>query len=674
MFSSAKITPENRTFLRRLMRSSNALADLEVVALAPPYRQEIDFYDRNLKPIEITLSFSLEPAERAELLEDVVQEAPQMKNAVADLPTPLQLRASLVITPPARNFGYISSLTLRAPSGAPSEDHPLFAISFEAASELRDNLMSLRKSAQTADQIERAIGRIDASDFAEFRKNTDERRLPLRFLFESAGSSIPRDLYERFDALLRESPSFAEFRTRAYALASAAKEEATAARLKPLTHKLGTFAGEQSAIPEYIVKLLRRLAAIKVLYLTERREAIGKSEATRLLDLKNQRRGTQHFRRIQEAVTSLLGVAIDVFKSDSPARGESEAEIDVDNFLAEVNGSGVREALRIILDVEFQNPAILLVEEPEVYLHPSLEVSMMRYLRRVSTSCQVFLSTHSTNFVDSGAVENVYLVSKGVTDGRVGETTVQSLDLREAEAVIPRELGIRLSSVFMFDRLVFVEGDSQVSMWFLLDRDEKDERDIKKLAERLGGRAKLIVLHKREIENYLLCPRAIAEFIGYKRALGAFGRVVEIPSEAEVQNSLLKHVESLKTFALLKRVSKVVCRPIFSDARRVFGDDGKDADPKAIEQELARMAEDLQKRRGTLENVLRQESESLDSKWQAEKLSIVPGDILLDRVCQDFGVRFKKDLDAGRLAALMNEGEVDTELSRIISEIGEGGL
>jgi putative ATP-dependent endonuclease of the OLD family len=75
-----------------------------------------------------------------------------------------------------------------------------------------------------------------------------------------------------------------------------------------------------------------------------------------------------------------------------------------------------------------------------------------------------------------------------------------------------------------------------------------------------------------------------------------------------------------------------------------------------------------------LENVLRQESESLDSKWQAEKLSIVPGDILLDRVCQDFGVRFKKDLDAGRLAALMNEGEVDTELSRIIREIGEGGL
>jgi hypothetical protein len=346
---------------------------------------------------------------------------------------------------------------------------------------------------------------------------------------------------------------------------------------------------------------------------------------------------------------------------------------------------------------------------------------MMRYLRRVSTSCQVFLSTHSTNFIDSGAVENVYLVSKAAIDNRAGETTIQSLDLREAEAVIPKELGIRLSSVFMFDRLVFVEGDSdetilrelspllgvnlssanvgfipiegarnlahyaadatlsfltkrQVRMWFLLDRDEKNERDIKKLAERLGGRAKLIVLHKREIENYLLCPRAIAEFIGYKRALGAFGRVVEIPSEADVQNSLLKHVENLKKFALLKRVSKIVCRPIFSDARRVFGDDGKDADPKAIEQELARMADDLQERRGSLENVLRQESESLDSKWQAEKLSIVPGDILLDRFCQDFGVRFKKDLDAGRLAALMDEGEVDTELSHIIKEIGEGGL
>jgi putative ATP-dependent endonuclease of the OLD family len=167
------------------------------------------------------------------------------------------------------------------------------------------------------------------------------------------------------------------------------------------------------------------------------------------------------------------------------------------------------------------------------------------------------------------------------------------LDLRAAEAVIPRELGIRLSSVFMFDRLVFVEGDTdetilrelsallgvnlssanvgfipiegarnlahyaadatlsfltkrQVRMWFLLDRDEKDEIDIKKLAGRLGSRAKLVVLQRREIENYLLCPRAIAEFIGYKRALGALGRVVDIPSEDDVHNSLLKRVENLK--------------------------------------------------------------------------------------------------------------------------------
>jgi putative ATP-dependent endonuclease of OLD family len=590
-----------------------------------------------------------------------VQEAPQMKNAVADLPIPLQLHATLVITVPPRNLAYISSLTLRDPRIGPGQDHPLLTISFEAASEIRDNLVSERKSGQTAEQIERAIERIDPSDFAELRKNSDERRLPLRFLFETAGGPIPRDLYERFNTLLRESASFPDFRTRAQALASASKQEATAARLRPLTHRLGTFAGEQFAIPEYIGKLLRRLAVIKVLYLTERREAIGKSEATRLLDLKNQRRGTARFRRIQDAVTSLLGVEIDVFKSDSSARGESEAEIDVDNFLAEVNGSGVREALRIILDVEFQNPSILLVEEPEVYLHPSLEVSMMRYLRRVSTSCQVFLSTHSTNFVDSGAVENVYLVSKAGTNGRAGETTIQSLDLREAEAFIPRELGIRLSSVFMFDRLVFVEGDSdetilrelssllgvnlssanvgfipiegarnlahyaadatlsfltkrQVRMWFLLDRDEKNEVDIKKLAERLGSDAKLIVLHKREIENYLLCPRAIAEFVGYKRALGAFGRVVEIPSEDEVRNSLLRHVENLKQFALLKRVSKVVCRPIFSDARRMFGDDGKDIDMETIEHELERMAEDLQKRKGSLEKVFSQESETLDAK------------------------------------------------------------
>ena len=251
---------------------------------------------------------------------------------------------------------------------------------------------------------------------------------------------------------------------------------------------------------------------MKVLHLTERRKPIGEEEAERLLSLKVKRGGEAALRNIKETVSSLLGVRIDAFQSESPQA--KTAELDVDNFLVELNGSGIKESLRLVLDVEFGNLNILLVEEPEIHLHPALETSMMRYLKRLSSHCQVFLTTHSTNFLDTAEMQNVYLISK------VESTQVQKLNIEEAEAKIPKELGIRLSSLFMFDRLVFVEGQSdedilrewastleinfsqanvgfipmggvrnfahfatdkilsfltkrQVKMWFLMDRDEK---------------------------------------------------------------------------------------------------------------------------------------------------------------------------------------------------------
>lgn len=109
----------------------------------------------------------------------------------------------------------------------------------------------------------------------------------------------------------------------------------------------------------------------------------------------------------------------------------------------EVNGSGIREALRLVLDTEFSDPDLLLVEEPEIHLHPALEMNTMRYLKRVSAVRQVFVTTHSTNFMDTVEPQNVYLVSKDRA------TTTTKLGFQDAEERIPEELGLRLSSLFM---------------------------------------------------------------------------------------------------------------------------------------------------------------------------------------------------------------------------------
>ena len=112
------------------------------------------------------------------------------------------------------------------------------------------------------------------------------------------------------------------------------------------------------------------------------------------------RGGPEILRTIQETVSALMGVSIDAFRGDKAGRaGEASAEFDVDNFLVQANGSGIKEALRVVLDYEFSKASILLVEEPEVHLHPALETAVMRYLKRVSSESQVFITTHSTNFL-----------------------------------------------------------------------------------------------------------------------------------------------------------------------------------------------------------------------------------------------------------------------------------
>jgi predicted ATP-dependent endonuclease of OLD family len=268
------------------------------------------------------------------------------------------------------------------------------------------------------------------------------------------------------------------------------------------------------------------------------------------------------------------------------ANGEVLAELDADRFLIQVNGAGIREALRLILDYEFERPEILLVEEPEIHLHPALETSMMRYLKSVSTESQIFITTHSTNFLDTAEMRNVYLVS------RKESTSIQSIDANEAESSIPAELGIRLSSLFMFDRLVFVEGASdeevvrewasilnvnlgnagvgfipmggvrnlshfaadktisfltkrRVKMWFVIDRDEREEQEVQSLSKTLGAQARLIVLGRREIENYLIVPRAIADLIVQKKKQ-AGERSPSVPSLADVEKAISESADQLR--------------------------------------------------------------------------------------------------------------------------------
>lgn len=202
-------------------------------------------------------------------------------------------------------------------------------------------------------------------------------------------------------------------------------------------------------------------------------------------------------------------------------------------------------------------------------------------------------------------------------------------------------------------------------MWFIIDRDEKDDGEIKSLEEKLNGKAALIALRKREIENYLLSPRAIAELIKLKNL--SSGRIIE-PKNSEIDDAINESMESLKQFVINKHISKNIYKPIYPSKNLNYMVDETTL-LKDIKGDMERMKTELNSQVENLNKCIQEKKDYVESNWASQKVDMVPGDLLLDSVCKKFGLRFRKNRDSGRLASLMNETEIDSEIKEFISQI-----
>lgn len=99
------------------------------------------------------------------------------------------------------------------------------------------------------------------------------------------------------------------------------------------------------------------------------------------------------------------------------------------------------------------NDAILLVEEPEVYLHPELQRRMFSVLRDIAEINQVIYTTHSPIMIcDLWLRESVKVVKLD----EKGDTNINELKIEE----VINELGVKYEDIFNSSIVIFVEGES----------------------------------------------------------------------------------------------------------------------------------------------------------------------------------------------------------------------
>lgn len=569
----------------------------------------------------------------------------------------------------------------------------LLNVSVEAAREIF-NLQTELSSME----IEKRIYEAALVDGKDYIGRTPERAAPIRYIadriIESAGikrTDVSPETHQRLRDLISNNKTIVEFNQIASAQLAQIQERIEEIQQIELSASMTSYTGQTRRIPDFLEELLKNCAGGNLLHLMERKEPVGIIEAKQLLDLKVQRGGHKQLLAVQGVVQALLGVSVDAFRE-----GDATPEMDVDQFLLQANGAGVREALRLILDLHLKSPRIALIEEPEVHLHPGLEHAMHGFLQDRSRGTQIFVTTHSSGFVDSAAFQNIYLV----TNDGINGTCCELVSSQDAPAKIPAEIGLRLSTVFMYEKLIFVEGPSdesvlrefakttnvdlsrasvgfvnmggvknfthyaaegtlellsqrRVKMWFVIDKDEISDAEIEKMKLRLGDNASLYVLQRRELENFLLAPKAIQAAIAEKLLAGNAKAVA--PTVEQIAESLNEAVEELKEEAVRLRSDKFALNPVFLRGAGISGSPAEriTAAIAALQARLSEIAEH--------EKLCRRQ---VEDGWNVEVgKTIIPGAIILEKIFRRYGLTYSKVTDSPRIARFLSSSDIDPNVS-----------
>lgn len=137
-------------------------------------------------------------------------------------------------------------------------------------------------------------------------------------------------------------------------------------------------------------------------------------------------------------------------------------------------GTGVANALAMLyVALTAQSQRILLLEEPNSYLHPRALRELLAILSEIGSKHQFFVTTHSADVLRTIAASTVTLLEYDGQQTIARQTSGKALLSFRAGLV---DLGIRLTDLHGCDRVLWVEGESEEAVFPLLLRAFAPER------------------------------------------------------------------------------------------------------------------------------------------------------------------------------------------------------
>lgn len=384
-------------------------------------------------------------------------------------------------------------------------------------------------------------------------------------------------------------------------------------------------------------------------------------------------------------------------------------------------GSGVEQVL-VVATALFttSNDHALFLEEPESHLHPGAQRALLE--RLTADGRQVFLTTHAPALVNAPRPRAIYRVT--LADRR---TSIERIASGGELGAALGDLGVRNSDLLLADAVLFVEGDSErqaLEAWslalrdqigaslaeanvailplgggdvrrggpprralleqldekspiphlFVVDGDERTAEELAGLSRAFGDR--LHILRRRELENYLLVPRAIIAALREKHASDrAYLDRIDALTEETVARTITDTAADLRRHVFIRRLRAEIGGLVGGWV------DKREADALAEHADQARFGTTLRKhintrvRRAVSELkvpiLVRKLRAELAADWAdpARHLSLAPGEEVLDAVYRLVGSRYHKVHDTQHIARAMRAEEIDPELVDLLQRV-----
>lgn len=126
-------------------------------------------------------------------------------------------------------------------------------------------------------------------------------------------------------------------------------------------------------------------------------------------------------------------------------------------------GGGIQNALVLAILQSFEERkkkgAIILIEEPEMFLHPQMQRSLYKTFRHIGKNNQIIYTTHSPHFVSVPNYDEILLVNKDNNGTFVTCSNLEKNDRRKEKLI--KELDPERNELFFSKKLLLVEGDTE---------------------------------------------------------------------------------------------------------------------------------------------------------------------------------------------------------------------